>query len=221
VSERRRQRAGAALEDARRRLEAGDVRGAVEPLERAGADFAAELDLEGVRSVRAEVERGYHEAGERDEPFYEQLLYATAQNIRFLSRRDAAARGVEWVDPHPELDQPGRPEIRAERGVGRKAKRWLLAVSLGVVVVLGATAAGIALSIDHATIVNDTDHVVAWSDCGTNVLTDNHLLKPGTRKRLTGWNLCVEIADPTTFSQGCLKLHDGETVSVRAAKPCD
>src|SRR5579884_1150040 len=122
MAERRLQRAQTALDEARRLIDGRELRRAAERLERARADFAAELSLHGVREVRAEAERGYQQADEADEPFYEQLLYASAQNVRFLSRRDAARRGIEWVDPHPELELPGRPEIRAERGLGRRAK---------------------------------------------------------------------------------------------------
>jgi hypothetical protein len=221
VGEQRRQRGHRALEEARRRLDAGDVGGAAAPLERARADFAAELDLEGVREVRAQAERGYREAAEADDPFYEQLLYASAQNVRFLSRRDAARRGVEWVDPHPELDQPGRPEMRVERGVSRSARRWLVGVSLAVLLTAGGTAAGIALSLDRATVVNDTAQPVGYVDCGQGGLDINPpTLLPHTRKRFTGWNLCFAVYDPNGHRLGCLRLHDGETISVRDAKNC-
>jgi hypothetical protein len=222
VSERRRQRGERALEDARRRLDAGDVAGAAEPIERARADFAAELDLDGVRAVRTEAERGYREATETDDPFYERLLYASAQNIRFLSRREAARRGVEWVDPHPELDQPGRPEIRIERGISRSAKRWIVGVALAVLLAAGGTAAGIVLSLDRATVVNDTGTMVQYADCNSGGLDSGaHTLRPHTRKRFTGWNLCIAVFDPVGRRLGCLKLHDGETANVSEAKRCD
>src|SRR5579884_344497 len=148
MAERRRQRAREALADARRLLDAGELRRGAERLERARADFAAELDLDGVRDVRAEAERGYQQADEADEPFYEQLLYASAQNVRFLSRRDAARREIEWVDPHPELDLPGRPEIRVERALGRRAKAWLVALVLAVVLAIVGVVLGLVVSHD-------------------------------------------------------------------------
>src|SRR5579884_4520404 len=178
MAERRRQRAREALADARRLLDAGELRRGAERLERARADFAAELDLDGVRDVRAEAERGYQQADEADEPFYEQLLYASAQNVRFLSRRDAARRGVEWVDPHPELDLPGRPEIRAERGLGRRAKAWVAAISVAVLAAAGAFTAWAVLAHDTGYLVNDTGSTVTYIRCGDS-LRSEHDLAPG------------------------------------------
>src|SRR5689334_7774181 len=165
MAERRLQRARAALVDGRRLLDAGEVRRAAERLERARSDFAAELDLDGVREVCAEAERGYHQSAEADEPFYEQLLYATAQNVRFLSRRDATRRGVEWTDPHPELDLPTGPEIRVERLLDRRAKRWLAGVAALVVAAGLAVLAYYAATFESATVVNDQDYPVMAGNC--------------------------------------------------------
>jgi hypothetical protein len=219
MSERRRQRARAALEEARRLLDGGDARGAVEPLERARADFAAELDLDSVREVRAEAERGYGTATEADEPFYEQLLYASGQNVRFLTRREATRRGVAWADPHPELDQPGRPEIRIERGLSRRAKRWIAGVALALVAAAAAVAAGVALSIDHATLVNDTSRTVEVTGCGGGV-AGGEALAPGERRRFTGWGLCVALRSGDRIL-GCVHLHDHEVARVSDAERCE
>lgn len=224
MAERRRQRAQASLAEARRLLDAGEVRGAVEPLERARGDFAAELDLDGVRDVRAEAERGYQEAKEPDEPFYEQLLYASAQNVRFLSRREATRRGVAWVDPHPELDLPGRPEIRAERGVDRRAKIWLAGSASLVALAIVGVVVWFAVTFESATLVNDQKAPIFYYSCGGS--ESFRVIEPRERKHFKGWHLCVRLmytipTTPTTnggFS--CIHLHDGETARVSEAKPC-
>jgi len=218
MAQRRLQRAQAALEEGRRLVDAGELRPAAERLERARADFAAELSLDGVRTVRAEAERAYQQAEEADEPFYEQLLYASAQNVRFLSRRDATRRGVEWVDPHPELDQPGRPEIRVERGVGRKAKWWLVGVAVAVLAAAGGFAAWAALSYETAYLVNDRGQTIQYVRCGDSARS-SHDLAPGEEVKLRGFGICVDVLGGTGAVR-CLHLNDGETGRVSEAKPC-
>ena len=219
MAERRLQRAQTALDEARRLIDRRELRRAAERLERARADFAAELSLHGVREVRAEAERGYQQADEADEPFYEQLLYASAQNVRFLSRRDAARRGVEWVDPHPELDLPGRPEIRVERLLDRRTKRWLGGLAALVVAAGLAVLAYYAATFESATLVNDQNYPVTWGSCNDGTGPDSGaLLQPGARKHLGGWHLCVELM--TNAGLKCVRPHDGETMKVSEAPRC-
>ena len=141
MAERTRQRAEAALAEARRLLEAGEPGRAVDALERARKGFFAAADLAGMRELRRAAEEGYAASEPADEPAYERLLYASGQNVRFLSRRRAKAAGLPWEDPHPELDAPGRPEIRAERGLTKRDVPWILVYgALGVAVVGGLVA---------------------------------------------------------------------------------
>jgi hypothetical protein len=219
MAERRRQRAREALAEARRLIDEGELRGAAERLERARSDFAAELDLDGVRDVRAEAERGYQLAAEADDPFYEQLLYASAQNVRFLSRRDAARRGVEWVDPHPELDLPGRPEIRAERGIGRKAKAWIVGVSIAAALAVAGITIGLVVSHETGYVVNDTSRSVGYVRCGDSVGSAKQLA-PGEKTKLGGWGLCIELTSSTGVLSRCLHIRDGETARVSDARAC-
>lgn len=136
----------AQLDDARRLLEAGDAHAALRSLERARDDLLAERDLDGLHDLRRLAEQGYAESHDRDEAAYESLLYASAQNIRWLSRKRALERGVAWEDPHPELDAPGRPEMRVEREVTRAHVPWILvavvaAIAIGALIVLWAESA--------------------------------------------------------------------------------
>ena len=161
MGEARRKRAEEALAEGRRLLESGDVHGALRLLDRARKDFVQEGDLGGVRELRKVVEDGYRLADAQDEPAYERLLYGSAQNVRFLSRKRAAEAKVPWEDPHPELDQPGRPEMRA--GVTRRDIPW---IAIGAVVA-AALVAGIVLLIvfadttDRRGITNDSS-LSAW-----------------------------------------------------------
>lgn len=134
------------LDEARRLLDAEDAHGALRPLERARGDLLAARDLDGLQELRREAERGYGHCAAKDEAAYESLLYASAQNIRWLSRKAAVDGGVAWEDPHPELDKAGRPEIRVERTVTKRHIPWiavatLAAVAIGVLFVLWARAA--------------------------------------------------------------------------------
>jgi hypothetical protein len=123
------------LDETQRAIDAGDAHGALRPLERARGDLLAARDLDGLRELRREAERGYGHCEVRDEAAYESLLYASAQNIRWLSRKAAVQRGVAWDDPHPELDRPGRPEIRVERTVTKRNIPWILVATLAAVAI--------------------------------------------------------------------------------------
>jgi hypothetical protein len=171
VGERTRQRAQAALDEGRRLLFAGDHARATDALENARRDFLGEDDLAAMQEVRRAAEDGYRTCDPNDEPAYERLLYATGQNVRFLSRRRAAQAGVPWEDPHPELDAPGRPEIRVERGVRRRDIPWIVVFgTLGGLVVAGILAAYVYAIVvathEHRwTITNDTAQSVVIGTC--------------------------------------------------------
>ncbi len=140
--ERARQRAEAELARARTALDANDHVAALDSLEHARRDFLGARDLAGMRELRGVVEEAYRECDPKDEPMFEQLLYASGQNVRFLSRRRAAEAGVPWEDPHPELDDPSRPEMRVERTVRRRDVPWILLFgAIGVIVAAGLIAA--------------------------------------------------------------------------------
>jgi hypothetical protein len=190
VAERRRPRAAvraeAALADARRLLESGDVHGALRPLEKARKDYLQAADLDGLRETRLVVEEAYQQSDPADEPAYERLLYSSGQNVRFLSRRRAAEGRIPWDDPHPELDQPGRPEIRVERGLSGRDKRWIvLAAVLGAAVVAGV-AIGLVLAYrsGETEVVNDTRRPVIVGVCSGSScdhVTELVRLEPGKR----------------------------------------
>jgi hypothetical protein len=140
--ERARQRAVAELATARARLEAGDSTRALDAFERSRRDFLGARDLAGMQELRRTLEDAYRDCADKDEPQYEQLLYASGQNVRFLSRRRAAEAGVPWEDPHPELDDPRRPEMRVERAVRRRDVPWILLFgAIGVVAAAALIAA--------------------------------------------------------------------------------
>jgi hypothetical protein len=127
-------RAEAALADAHRRLAAGETEKAARALERARRGYLAAGDVVAMTRLRRLVEESYERSSVRDEPLFEQLLYATGQNLRFLTRREAAERGVPWQDPHPEIDDRRRPEMRAARAIRpRDLPRIVVFAALGVV----------------------------------------------------------------------------------------
>jgi hypothetical protein len=211
------ERAEAALAEARAHLEAGDAAAAVRPLERARRDYLAADDLAGMRELRRAVEEGYGACAPADEPHFEQLLYASGQNVRFLSRRRAAAARVPWEDPHPELDDPRRPEIRAERGIRRRdVPRILVFGAIGVAAVGAAVATYVVAVLSNRphtrAIVNDRGAAVAVgtcdSACGSAQL--GNVLLPGNRWSVStsdGWFVlrptaggrrqCVKVASAT------------------------
>jgi len=206
VGEARRKRAEEALAEGRRLLESGDVHGALRLLDRARKDFVQEGDLGGVRELRKVVEDGYRLADAQDEPAYERLLYGSAQNVRFLSRKRAAEAKVPWEDPHPELDQPGRPEMRA--GVTSRDIPW---IAIGAVVA-AALVAGIVLLIvfadttDRRGITNDSTAsvVVGLCDSPCDTVAKPLLLRPGER---ISWKTTYDrfaISKPSGARIGCV-----------------
>jgi hypothetical protein len=222
MGERARQRAERELTEARRLLESGGVHGALQLLERARKDFLKSEDLTGLRELRGVVEEGYRNAATEDEPAYERLLYATAQNVRFLSRRRAKQAGVPWEDPHPELEQPGRPEMRAERGMTRRDRRWIvLAGVLGAAVVAAVVVgAFVVYRSQRVVIVNDTAtpvQVGLCSDRTCDTATFVVTIAPGNRYTAIGRNFRVTRLDGTTV--GCIHGH-GVTRRVSSASPC-
>lgn len=168
--ERARQRAEAELADARQKLAAGDTTASLRSFERARRDFLGARDLAGLNDLRRTLEDAYRECDPKDEPLYEQLLYASAQNVRFLSRRRAAEAGAPWEDPHPELDDPSRPELRVERSVRRRDVPWIfLFGAIGVVVAAGLIAAYVFAVVTgnnkRDTFVNDRSEAVLVGTC--------------------------------------------------------
>ena len=135
MGEARRKRAEEALAEGRRLLESGDVHGALRLLDRARKDFVQEGDLGGVRELRKVVEDGYRLADAQDEPAYERLLYGSAQNVRFLSRKRAAEAKVPWEDPHPEVENREGEGVLASAGYRAGARvlaRMGLSLDVGV-----------------------------------------------------------------------------------------
>lgn len=231
MGERRRQRAERALAEARAQIEAGDATAAFRPLERARKDYLGEADLSGLREVRRAAERGYTSSADAGEAAYERLLYASAQNVRFLSRRRAAAAGEPWRDPHPELDLPDRPEIRAERGIGRRDVPWILVSAVvGAAVVAGVVAFYVwafffaADGSQRATIVNDTSRPVVVGVCAgyCDSVRGVRLLRDGQReggKTSFGDDLWFVVSRPSGRRIGCVRGRGG-TVHVSDAGGC-
>jgi hypothetical protein len=226
VGERTRQRAQAALDEGRRLLFAGEHGRAADALENARRDFLTEYDLAAIREVRRAAEDGYRSCEPDDEPAFERLLYATGQNVRFLSRRRATAEGVSWEDPHPELDAPGRPEIRVERGIRRRDVPWIVVFGgLGALVVAGVVAAYVyaivAAAREHRwTITNDTTQtaVIGTCDGSCSSVDETHVLGPGARLTIKTKGDRFAISTTAGRRLGCV---DGSTSAlVSAARSC-
>jgi hypothetical protein len=219
-----RERATRTLEEARGLLAAGDATAALDRLERARKDFVKAEDLAGLRELRRVVEDAYRESADSDEPVFERLLYSSGQNIRFLSRRAALKAHVPWEDPHPELDQPGRPEIRAERGLTRRDRRWVVVASILSALVVGGVVTGIvfAYKSQRVVLVNDTNEPVEVAVCDSRAcdgkLTFKATLDPGERYTTIGHNFRVSRADGTTL--GCIHSGGGATRDVSTAAEC-
>jgi hypothetical protein len=217
MSERTRQHAEQELNAARRLLDAGDVHGALKQLESARKAAVQADDLGGLRELRAAIEEGYRGADATDEPAYERLLYASAQNVRYLSRRRAAEAKVPWEDPHPELEQPGRPEMRAERGVTKRDVPWIALTGGIAVVVAAAVAAFFVYAIWFAdkehriSLRNDTPARVLVGVCTFDCSTfkDMRLLEPGA-------SLVTRDFDPAWF---VVKQPSGRLIGCVEAKP--
>jgi hypothetical protein len=229
VGARTRQRAEAALAEARRLLEAGEPGRAVDDLERARKGFLAEADLGGMQEVRRAAEEGYAASEPADEPAYERLLYASGQNVRFLSRRRAAAAGLPWEDPHPELDAPGRPEIRAERGVTKRDVPWILVFGgLGVAVVASLIALwiyAVVVAVDEhdRTIANDSARPVLVSLCDRpcDDGVGARLLRPGESLTYRTSYDAFLVTSPDGERIGCVDTtDDGAAVSAADAEEC-
>lgn len=184
--ERARQRAEAELATARTRLDAGDTVQALVAFERSRRDFLGARDLAGMQELRRALEDAYCNCDPADEPQYEQLLYASGQNVRFLSRRRAAEAGVPWEDPHPELDDPKRPEMRVERAVRRRDVPWIVVFGgIGVLIAAGVIAGYVyvivtATHTHRRTIVNDrsTPVLVGTCDPDCSYADDVRVLRP-------------------------------------------
>jgi hypothetical protein len=209
-------RAEAALAEARRLVEAGDVRGALRPLEQARKDYLQAADLDGLRETRRVVEEAYQRSDAADEPAYERLLYSSGQNIRFLSRRRAAEAGIPWDDPHPELDQPGRPEIRVERGLSGRDKRWIVvAAVIGAAVVAGVVIGLVfAYRAGETKVVNDTRRTVIVGVCtddSCDHISDLVRLEPGDD--YSTFDRRLGVNRQSGASLGCVRSGDSRRVS--------
>jgi hypothetical protein len=206
------------LAEARALLDAGDARAAVKPLDAARKDFVAAGDLDRLQDLRLTIEDGYRAAGEGDEPAYERLLYASGQNIRFLSRRRAAAEGVPWQDPHPELDAPGRPEIRIERGVRRREIPWIvIGLTAGIALVVGfVLLLFVSTSGEHdRSIANDSPDtvLVALCDSPCEEVARARMLLPGASATFsTNYDLFA-VSTPSGRRIGCVDASRRASVS--------
>src|SRR3954470_19189416 len=224
MSVRAAERATRALDEGRARLERGDVAGGLDRLEHARKDFLKAEDLAGLRALRTVVEDSYRESAEADEPAFERLLYASAQNIRFLSRRAARKAQVPWEDPHPELDAPGRPEMRAERGLTQRDRRWVVVAGVLSAVVVAAVVVGavFAYKSQRVVLVNDTNERVEVALCDDRACERESpvttTLDPGERFRAIGHNFRITREDGTTL--GCIHSGGGTTRAVSDAREC-
>jgi|tagenome__1003787_1003787.scaffolds.fasta_scaffold20889596_2 hypothetical protein len=224
MSVRAAERATRALDEGRARLERGDVAGGLDRLEHARKDFLKAEDLAGLRELRGVVEDSYRESAEADEPAFERLLYASAQNIRFLSRRAARKAQVPWEDPHPELDAPGRPEMRAERGLTQRDRRWVVIAGVLSAVVIAAVVVGVvfAYKSQRVVLVNDTNERVEVALCDDRACERESpvttTLDPGERFRAIGHNFRITREDGTTL--GCIHSGGGTTRAVSDAREC-
>jgi hypothetical protein len=208
MSEAARQRGRGKLAEARSLLEAGEMRRALKPLDQARKDFVQAGDLDDLNELRRAIEQGYQAADEADEPAYERLLYASGQNVRFLSRREAAKRGVAWEDPHPELDAPSRPEIRIERGVARREIPWIIiGTAAGAALVAGVVLLIVTASdTHHRSIRNDSPAAVLVGLCDSpcDEVAKTQLLQPGETVTLkTNYDLFA-ISTPAGRRIGCV-----------------
>jgi hypothetical protein len=209
VSDDARLRAERELAEARSLLETGEARRPIKLLEEARKGFLQANDLAGLQELRRTVEDGYRGADDADEPAYERLLYASAQNIRFVGRRRAAAQGLGWEDPHPELDAPGRPEIRAERGLGKRDVPWIvIGPALGATLLTGFVLLWLSGPKKHdRSILNDYPDSVVVGLCKSPCysVSATHLLGPGTSFTFrTSSNQLIAVSRPSGGRIGCV-----------------
>ncbi|MGB2953856.1 MAG: hypothetical protein WBB74_10785 [Gaiellaceae bacterium] len=126
--------------EARERIDRGDDRGALKALDRARAGFAGRDDVEGLEHV-LDLEALIGDGDERIEAARANLVYATKQNLRGVTRKAALRAGRPWVDPYPDLEAPvEHTRIPVTRGV----KFW---IGVGVVVGVLGIAAYVAVAI--------------------------------------------------------------------------
>jgi hypothetical protein len=129
---------------------------------------------------------------------------------------------MPWEDPHPELEQPGRPEMRAERGMTDRDRRWIaFTVVLAAAVIAGVTVAIVA-AYRHTRVVfvNDTPNPVDVGVCASrscDKLGTIARIAPGKRHSAIGQDFRVLTADGTTL--GCIHAR-GTTRRVSSAAPC-
>ena len=150
--------------EARERIDRGDVPGALKALDRARKGFARRDDVDGLEHV-LDLE-ALVDAGDRDERVRAaraNLVYATKQNIRGVTRKKALRGGEEWIDPYPDLEGPvEHTRIPITRGV----KFW---IGVGVVLGLLGIAAYVAVVVVIALTSTDTLPVVVENDLSQTV----------------------------------------------------
>ncbi len=219
-------RAESAFAEARRHLEAGELGKAARKLERARRGYLALVDLPGMARLRGVVEEAQQRSGADDEALFEPLLYATAQNIRFLTRREAAERGLPWRDPHPELDDRRRLEMRPGRFIRRRdLPRIVLFATVGVVFV-GALLSGYVYATRPAskgairTIVNDMDRPLLVATCkGGSISTDRSKQLVSGKWTIRTRDSWFVVSYPDGDRIGCLPVTQTPARASRAG-PC-
>ena len=158
------------LEAARAAHERNDVHGALGKLDAARKDALKRRNETQLNHV-LEFAGGVIPRDERTEIERENVVYATRQNLRQVSRRRAYEDEREWVDPFPDLESP-RTQTRTF--ISRGVKFWigvgivvgtLFAVAFLVAAIVGAfSSGGDTLTLR---VRNDTQRFVEVKWCNT------------------------------------------------------
>jgi hypothetical protein len=157
-----------ALDAARTAYEGNDPYRALRSLDSARRDAVGRNNEEQLRHV-LDFAEGVIPRDERTEVERENVLYATKQNLRQVSRRRAYEAERDWVDPYPDLETP-RTQTRTF--FSRGLKFWIgVGVALGVLAVAAFVAAAISGAFDTnqdslaLRIRNDTQRYVKVDWC--------------------------------------------------------
>lgn len=121
------------LEAARAAYERNDAFGALRRLDRARRAALKRKDVARLEHV-LQFADGVITRDERTEIERENVLYASRQNLRQVTRRLAWETGSQWSDPYPALDAP-RPVTRTFLSTGVKV--WIgVGVAAGTILLV-------------------------------------------------------------------------------------
>ena len=233
------------LDAARSAYERNDPYRALRALDSARRDAVGRNNEEQLRHV-LEFAEGVIPRDERTEIERENVLYATKQNLRQVSRRRAYEAQREWVDPYPDLETP-RTQTRTF--FSRGLKFWIgVGVVIGVLLVAAFVASAIVGAFSSGgdelllRVRNDTERFVKvkWctnADCtGEFDPQSTTRLEPGEYKRrdLPADDVVdvFVIEDANGHKLGCLPIRVDKTwkdlpvenvltvVRVSEATPC-